>query len=113
MWTRGNGAIYQSRLASGASLAYWTYTFPGSSMKIVIVYCVFKAAVALSENIAIVTGFPTGSSGSPVALKGLRTNDNTNVHFYINSSGSLICMGSIGINSWAQCSGIYVSGGSL
>ena len=113
IWIRGNGAIYNSRLASGAGLAYWTYTFPNSSMKIVIVYCVFKAATAISENFAIATGFPAGSVGSPVALTGLKTVDNTNVPFYINASGSLICMGSIAINGWAQCGGIYVSGGVL
>ena len=113
MWIRGNGTIYQSRLVSGATLAYWTYTFPNSNINIVIVYCVFKANIALSVGNAIATGFPAGSAGSPVALTGLKTVDNTNVPFYINTSGSLICMGSIAANGWAQCGGIYVSGGAL
>jgi hypothetical protein len=113
IWIRGNGAIYQSRLASGAGLAYWTYTFPNSNMRIVIVYCVFKAAIALSAGAAIATGFPVGSGGSPVALAGLETVDHTYVPFHINNVGSLVCMGSIAANSWAQCGGIYISGGTL
>ena len=107
LFTESKGAIYQNRLAEGATLIARRMTFP-SNGKITVIYCVFKTVADLNADAAIATGFPTGYA-SPVEVPGMRTSNNQFTNFYINSMGSLCTGQSIPANTWCQCSAVYLS----
>lgn len=57
---------------------------------------------------AIAVGFPTPFYGTSVKINGLKTSDNTNIDFYINTGGTLCIKTAVAINTWLQCSGVYI-----
>lgn len=102
------GAIYNNRLAEGATLIARKMTFP-SAARITVIYCVFKTAVDINADAALATGFPGGFTSSPVEVPGMKTSNNQFTNFYINSAGSLCAGQAIPANTWCQCSAVYLS----
>lgn len=102
------GAIYQNRLAEGATLIARRMTFP-STAKITVIHCVFKTMTELGADVAIATGFPVGYASDLIEVPGIAISSKQFIQFCINSAGSLCTGQSIPANTWCQCSAVYLS----